>query len=59
MRATDNVDEILQVASEWMNEGLNHNRNDNIKDFARGSVLLRVGKSDYSAEVIVGAKNNG
>ena len=59
LRATDNADEILQVATDWVNEGLKHPRKDNIKDFARGEVLLRVGGNDYTAKVVVGTRENG
>lgn len=59
LRATDNADEILLASTGWINEGLNHNRKDNIVDFARGTVLLRVGNNDYRAEVIVGTRKTG
>lgn len=59
LRATDNADEVLQAATDWVNEGLKHPRKDNIKDFARGEVLLRVGGNDYTAEVVVGTRENG
>lgn len=59
LRATDNADEILRAATGWVNEGLNHPRTDNIRDFARGNVLLRVGGNDYAAEVVVGTRVNG
>lgn len=59
LRATDNADEILQAATDWVNEGLKHPRKDNIIDFARGEVLLRVGGNDYTAEVVVGTRENG
>ena len=42
-----------------MSEGLNHPRKDAIADFARGSVLIRVGGSDYTADVVVGTRKNG
>ncbi len=40
--------------SIYINEDLNHTRKDNIKEFARGEVLIKVGENDYSATVIVG-----
>ncbi|MGM9562459.1 MAG: hypothetical protein ACI3VQ_00085 [Faecousia sp.] len=58
-RATNNADEILKATTDWVNEGLNHPRNDRIVDFARGKVLIRVGNSDYSADVIAGIRKNG
>lgn len=59
LRATNNADEILQATTDWVNEGLNHPRKDNIRDFARGEVLLRVGGNDYTADVVVGMRANG
>ena len=59
LRATDNADEILTATTDWVNEGLGHPRKDNIADFARGTVLLRVGGRDYSADVVVGTRENG
>ncbi len=58
-RATNNADEILKATTDWVNEGLNHPRNDRIVDFARGKVLIRVGNRDYSADVIAGTRKNG
>lgn len=59
LRATNNADEVLSAATNWVNEGLNHPRTDNIADFARGTVLLRIGENDYTADVIVGTRKNG
>lgn len=59
LRATNNADEILLAATNWVNEGLNHPRKDRIVDFARGNVLLRVGSQEYSADVVVGTRKNG
>lgn len=59
LRATNNADEVLGATEGWINEGLNHPRKDNITSFARGTVLLRIGKNDYSASVIVGTFKNG
>ena len=59
LRATNNADEILLAATDWISEGLNHPRKDNIVDFAKGNVLIRVGANDYSATVIVGTRKNG
>lgn len=58
-RATDNADEIIRATQGYINEGLKHERKDNIKDFARGTVLLRIGGADYSAEVVVGTTSSG
>ena len=59
LRATGNADEILRATTDWINEGLNHPRKDQIADFARGNVLLRVGGNDYSADVVVGTRKDG
>ena len=59
LRATDHADEVLLASTDWVNEGLNHPRSDDIREFARGNVLMRVGSNDYSAEVIVGTKKDG
>lgn len=59
LRATNNADEILYATTDWVNEGLKHPRKDNIRDFARGEVLLRVGMNAYTAEVVVGTRKNG
>lgn len=59
LRATGNADEILRATTNWINEGLNHPRKDQIADFARGNVLLRVGGNDYSADVVVGTRKDG
>lgn len=56
LKATNNADEIVQAARNWVNEALLHPRKDDIIDFARGEVLLHVGGNDYLAQVIVGNK---
>lgn len=59
LRATDNADEIIKASRDYVNEGLAHERSDNISDFARGNVNLRIDGRDYNAEVVVGTKKNG
>jgi hypothetical protein len=59
LRAAAIAGDVLRAAENWVNEGLHHKRRDNIIAFARGSVLLRVGENDYTAEVIVGNKRSG
>ena len=54
LRATNNADEIVRAARNWVNEALLHPRKDDIIDFARGEVLMRIGSNDYTAQVIVG-----
>ncbi|MBR3862724.1 MAG: hypothetical protein IKM42_03605 [Clostridia bacterium] len=58
LRATDNADEILSATTDWINEEPNHTRKDDIVDFARGKVLLRIGEHDYAADVVVGTRKN-
>lgn len=59
LRATNNADEILRAARDYVNEALIHPRNDSIHDFARGSVQLRVGGNDYTAQVVIAMRSNG
>lgn len=54
---SNNIDEILKASDNYVNEEPNHSRKDGLKDFARGNVNLRIGNSDYTAEIIIG--NNG
>ncbi len=59
LRATNNAGEIIRASRGYINEGLHHPRKDSIQDFARGTVQLRVGENEYTADVIVGTRNNG
>ena len=59
LRATNNTDEILRAARNWVNEALLHPRRDAIIDFARGEVLMRIASHDYAAQVIVGNREEG
>lgn len=54
LRTTDNVDEILRATTGWINEAPLHQRTDDIADFARGEVQLRIGRNEYTADVVVG-----
>lgn len=54
LRATDSTDEIIQTAQNWVNEAPLHPRSDDIIDFARGTVQIRIGGNDYTADVVVG-----
>ena len=49
---------MVTASTNFINEEGNHERKDDIKEFARGEVLLSVLGRNYSAEVIVGIKNN-
>lgn len=59
LRAANHAGEIVQASSDYVNEGLNHERKDDIVDFARGKVNIEVGGQMYSAEVVVGTRENG
>ena len=54
MKASGHLDEIVLASDSYVNEGLKHARNDNIKEFARGNVLLDIAGNQYAANVIVG-----
>lgn len=53
-KASSNLNEIVLASTNYVNEDLKHQRKDNFTEFARGDVLVRVEKNDYSAKVIVG-----
>lgn len=59
LKTVANADEILKAAKNWIGEELDHTRNDDIVEFARGNVMYRVGKNGYVADVIVGTRKNG
>lgn len=46
LRATNNADEILRATTDWINEAPLHQRADDIVDFARGEVQLRIGGNE-------------
>ena len=54
LRASDNLDEIVQASRDYVGEEKKHPRKDSIREIARGKVNLRVGGKVYSADVIVG-----
>ncbi len=55
LNISQNIDDVVYAATDYINEGLKHSRKDNITDFARGKVLLDIGGSQYQADVIVGS----
>ena len=59
LRAAGNLDEAVRASTDYVNEEIKHPRKDNIREFARGRVLMRVGQNDYNAEVVVGYTKNG
>lgn len=54
LRSTNNADELIRAAQNWVNEDLHHPRSDSIIDFARGKVRMRIGSNEYAADVLVG-----
>lgn len=54
LKAGGSLDEIVLASTNYVNEDLNHSRKDNFTQFARGDVLMRIGKNDYTAKVIIG-----
>ena len=59
LKSIGNADELLTTANNWIGEEAKHNRNDNFVEFARGNVFYKVGKSGYSADVVVGIRSDG
>ncbi len=58
MKTAPHLDIISQNAN-YENEAANHDRTDNIMSFDRGKVELRIGGKEYSAEVIIGVREDG
>lgn len=58
-RTANNADELLLASTDYVNEGLDHPRLDDITDFSRGKVQFRIGDRDYTADVIVAALKDG
>lgn len=54
LNAAGHLDEIILSSKNYINEDLKHERTDNIKEFARGDVLLQIGENKYKASVVVG-----
>ena len=59
MRAANTADEILRASTDYVSEGLMHERKDDIVDFGRGNVQIEVGGQMYDADVVVGTKSDG
>ena len=53
------ISEIIRATRNYVNEGLNHERKDSIKQFARGIVNFKSGKNEYRAEVVCGITDSG
>lgn len=54
LNSLNNLDEIVQASTNYVNEELHHSRNDSIRDFSRGKVLIQIGENKYTAEVLIG-----
>lgn len=59
LNALQNIDEIIKATHNYVNESLNHTRKDNIIQFSRGEVNLRVGNNEYKANAVYGYSSNG
>lgn len=59
MRMANNADEMTQQARNVANESPKHARKDNILSFNRGQLFVRVGKNDYSVQVVTGVRPDG
>lgn len=57
LRISNNADEVVIASRDYVNQELKHKRKDGLKEFAWGTVNLRMGNNDYRADVIIG--NNG
>lgn len=53
-RAAGNIDDVIIATTDYVNEGLDHPRTDDIIDFARGRVYMLIGGEGYTAQVLVG-----
>ena len=58
LNALTEGDEVIKASRNYVGEGINHERKDDIKEFARGTVNLRIGGKDYSASVLIGTTSN-
>ncbi len=59
LKTISNADEILKVAKNRIGEKPNHDRKDDIVEFASGEGYYRVGSNGYVADVLVGIRENG
>lgn len=55
----NNADEILKVAKNWIGRELEHQRKDDIVEFAEAYVRYRVSNRGYIAKVLVATRLNG
>ena len=59
LKSANNIDDVVLASTNYVNEDLKHARKDNFKEFARGSVLIKIGDKSYTAKVIVGFTSGG
>lgn len=59
MNVSSSIDEVIKGSRDYVNEELKHDRDDDIVEFARGSVLLDVGGNKYEASALVGDTTQG
>jgi len=59
MRATNNADEIIRASTDYVGEAPKHTRKDDMVEFARGTVLMKIGDNAYKAKVVVGTRKDG
>jgi len=53
------ADEVIRATRDYVNESLNHERKDNIVQFARGKVNISIGGRDYTANSVFGYTRSG
>lgn len=59
MRAANNADEIIWASTDYVGEAPKHLRSDDMVEFARGTVLMKIGDNAYKAKVVVGMRKDG
>lgn len=58
MRMAANLEDVVNAAEGYKYEAPNHPRKDNLIGFIRGSVQIRVGSNDYTADVVLADRKN-
>ena len=54
LKTSKNIKDVIYASTDYVNEEIKHDRKDDIKEFARGKVYLRIGENDYEASVLIG-----
>ena len=52
--AEENSKNLSQNAKDYNREDAEHDRKDNIIEFERGNITLKIGKNEYIADVVIG-----